>query len=128
MMKFANQHKGFTLLEVLLALAVFAFAGTALLSSTGNTLLGTSHIERVTLAQWIASNQLVEANLDQNWPPKKASGTVELADRDWYWTQTITATEDKNMRHINVAVFENESDEFSIADLTSYVSNPKASK
>lgn len=126
-MKNAKGQKGFTLLEVMIALAVFALAGTALLKVAGSSLMGIGHLERSSIAQWVAANQLVEANLDQkSWPPKKASGKIEMAGREWHWRQTVIATEDKNMRAVQVEVRENEKDKNSLASLLTYVSNPKA--
>lgn len=119
---------GFTLLEVMVALAVFALAGTALLKVAGSSLMGIGHLERVSLAQWIASNQLVEANLERKWPPTKKTGTVEMAGREWHWRQVVVATEDKNMRAITVEVREDEKDKSPLISLITFVSNPKAQK
>ncbi|MEW6998826.1 type II secretion system minor pseudopilin GspI [Colwelliaceae bacterium BS250] len=119
---------GFTLLEVMIALAVFALAGTALLKVAGSSLMGIGHLERVTLAEWIASNQLVEVNLEQKWPPTKRNGMVEMAGREWYWQQIVIATEDKNMRAITVEVREDEKDKSPLISLITYVNNPKAQK
>lgn len=119
---------GFTLLEVMLALAVFAFAGTALLKVAGSSLLGTAHIERLSVAQWVAANQLVEANLSDKWPPQKSSGEVEMAGREWFWQQIVQETEDKNMRAITIEVRESENDKNSVTSLMTYVSNPQAQK
>ena len=56
-MKNAKGQKGFTLLEVMIALAVFALAGTALLKVAGSSLMGIGHLERSSTAQWVAANQ-----------------------------------------------------------------------
>ena len=61
---------GFTLIEVMLALAVFSIAGVAILGVTENNTKNLTHLEMKLMANWIASNQLVEVNLDQSWPPK----------------------------------------------------------
>ncbi len=127
-MKTTKGNQGFTLLEILIALLVLALAGTALLKVAGSSLLGVAHLQRLSIAQWVASNQLVEANLDPSWPPKKRSGSTEMAGREWYWRQSILATEDKNMRAITIEVRENEKDNNSITSLMTYVSNPKAEK
>ena len=71
-------QKGFTLLEVMLAMAVFAIAGVALVGSAENNFRNLSHLEKKMLANWVASNQLVEATLDDTWPPKNnKKGQVE---------------------------------------------------
>lgn len=120
--------KGFTLIEVMLALAVFSFAGVALLKVAGSSLLGTAQLEKLSVAGWVAANQLVEVNLDQSWPPKKKTGKTEMAGREWHWQRIITPTEDKNMRAVSVEVRENEADKHSITSIMTYISNPKAQK
>ncbi|WP_371375873.1 type II secretion system minor pseudopilin GspI [Thalassotalea aquiviva] len=122
----ARQMKGFTLLEVMLALAIFALAGMALTKSVNSTLMGTNHIEDVSIAQWIAANKLVDATLDQTWPPKKASGRVEMANREWFFHKIVKETEDKNLRAITIEVRFDEKDKHEITSLVTYVSNPKA--
>lgn len=121
----ANQT-GFTLLEVMLALAVFALAGMAIIKTVNTSLNGSDHLEKISIAQWIASNQLVEANLDQSWPPKKSDGQIDMAEREWFYRQIVKETEDKNMRAIVIEVREEEKDENPLASLMTYVSNPKA--
>ena len=123
-----KKTKGFTLLEVLLALTVFAFAGTAIMNTASTSLMGTANLEMKTIASWVASNQLVEANLDKSWPPKKKTGTSEMFGIEWHWKIDVIATEDKNMRAISVEVRETENAKYPSASYITYVSNPKAQK
>ena len=77
---------GFTLIEVMLAMAIFSIAGIALLSAADNNFKNLSHLENKVLANWIASNQLVTVTLDPKWPPKNnKKGTVEMAGQEWFW-------------------------------------------
>ncbi|OKY27647.1 type II secretion system minor pseudopilin GspI [Thalassotalea sp. PP2-459] len=112
---------GFTLIEVLLALSVFALAGVALLSTSDTHFSSLNHIENNMLAQWVASNQLVEATLDEQWPPKNKKGNVDLAGRQWHWQQKVVATADKEMRSITIEVRSDEEDTSAVASLTTYV-------
>jgi general secretion pathway protein I len=114
---------GFTLIEVMLALAVFSIAGIALLSASSNNARNIGHLESTMFASWVASNQLVEANLEKKWPPKNnLKGEVELGGRAWFWQQKVTKTTDKNMRAIVMEVRLNEDDELAVSSLTTYVS------
>ena len=82
MISSTTKQRGFTLLEVMLAMAVFAIAGVALLGVADNNYRHISHIEEQMFANWVASNQLVEVSLDKTWPPKNnRKGKVEMADR-----------------------------------------------
>ncbi|WP_440877165.1 type II secretion system minor pseudopilin GspI [Thalassotalea sp. PLHSN55] len=114
--------KGFTLLEVLLAMAVFSIAGIALLSAAQNNFTSLNHLENRMLANWVASNQLVEVTLDSTWPPKNnKKGKVELAGRDWYWQQKVLKTTDKTMRSVEIEVRLDEKAEKPISSLTTYI-------
>jgi|TARA_B110000014_G_scaffold68091_1_gene46533 general secretion pathway protein I len=118
---FTNQ-KGFTLLEVMLAMAVFAIAGVALMSAANSNYRHISHIEETMLANWVASNQLVEVNLDKSWPPKNnQKGDVELAGRKWYWQQKVIKTTDKDMRAVTIEVRATKDNKTLISSMTTYV-------
>jgi len=116
-------QQGFTLLEVMLAMAVFAIAGLSLLSAAGNNARNMGHLENKMFANWVASNQLVAVNLDKKWPPKNnVKGEVELAGRQWFWLQKAIKTTDKDMRAIIVEVRLNEDENLPLTSLTTYIS------
>ena len=117
---------GFTLIEVMLAMAVFAIAGVALLGVADNNYRHISHIEEQMFANWVASNQLVEASLDKTWPPKNnRKGKVEMAGRTWYWQQKVSKTANKELRAVNMQVRLNEDDELVSASLMTYLAQDK---
>jgi len=114
---------GFTLIEVMLAMAVFAIAGIALLSASSNNARNIGHLENKMLANWVASNQLVAASLEEKWPPKNnLKGEVELAGKAWFWQQKVIKTTDKDMRAIVMEVRLNADDELAVTSLTTYLS------
>lgn len=114
---------GFTLIEVLLALSVFSLAGLALLDTADTHFNSLNNIENKMIADWVASNQLVEANLNETWPPKNnKKGKVEMAGREWHWTQKVINTQDNNMRSIVIEVRGSEKDELALTSLMTYVS------
>jgi general secretion pathway protein I len=115
--------KGFTLIEVMLAMAIFSIAGIALLSAADNNFRNLSHLENKILANWVASNQLVEITLDQTWPPKNnKKGTVEMASREWFWAQKVIKTGDKNMRAVVIEVRLIEDEKLALTSVMTYVS------
>jgi general secretion pathway protein I len=114
---------GFTLLEVMLALAVFSIAGIALLTTASNNARNMGHLENIMFANWVTSNQLVTASLSETWPPKNnLKGEVELAGRAWFWQQKVLKTTDNDMRAIVMEVRLHENDELAVSSLTTYVS------
>lgn len=77
---------GMTLLEVLVALAIFSLAALALLQSLGQLSLGTGRLADKTWADWVAENQMAELTLQNVWPPLTwTSGESEQAGERWYW-------------------------------------------
>jgi general secretion pathway protein I len=114
---------GFTLIEVMLAMAVFSIAGIALLTTATNNSRNIAYLEDKMFANWVASNQLVSVHLGESWPPKNnLKGEVELAGRAWFWQQKVIKTTDKNMRAIVMEIRLAKDDELPISSLTTYVS------
>ena len=121
--KQSKKTLGFTLIEVMLAMAVFSIAGVALLSAATNNARNISYLEDKMFANWVASNQLVATHLVETWPPKNnLKGEVELGGRAWFWQQKVVKTTDKNMRQIVMEIRLKESDELAIGSITTYVS------
>lgn len=115
--------KGFTLIEVMLAMAVFAIAGVALVGVADNNARNVGYLEKKMLANWVASNQLVNTHLNTNWPPKNnRKGDVEMAGRKWFWSQKVIKTQNNDMRSVVMEVRLNEDDEAPLSTLTTYVS------
>ncbi len=116
-------NKGFTLIEVMLAMAVFSIAGIAILGTADTNARNLGHLESKIVASWVASNQLVEASLDTTWPPKNnKKGKVELAGQEWFWQQKVLKTTDKDLRAIVMEVRLEEKDRSALTSLTTYVS------
>ena len=120
------KQSAFTLLEVMLAMAVFAIAGVALLGVADNNYRHISHLEEQMFATWVASNQLVEVTLDKTWPPKNnRKGKVEMAGRTWYWQQKVIKTNNKELRSIIMEVRLNEDAELVTASLMAFLAQDK---
>lgn len=114
--------KGFTLLEVMLSMAVFAIAGVALLSTANTNLINLNAFEEKIIASWVASNQLVETKLINNWPPENNDkGSVEISGQTWFWQQKAAKTADDDLRQLTVEVRIAEDDDNSIASLVTFV-------
>jgi general secretion pathway protein I len=117
---------GFTLIEVMLAMAVFSIAGLALLGVADNNYRHISHLEEQMFANWVASNQLVEVSLDKTWPPKhNRKGNVEMASRTWSWQQKVIKTTNKELRSLVMEIRLKEDDELVSASLMTYLAQDK---
>ena len=86
--------QGFTLLEVLVALAIFALVAASVLSATARS-----------LAMWIADNRLTELQLSQSpVADGREQGEVEFAGRRWQWQSEVQGTSEPDMRRVTLWV------------------------
>lgn len=120
-----HAQKGLTLLEVMVALAIFAITGSAILKAVGENLNATGQIETVTIANWVANNQLVQIQLKQQWPvPNNQRGSVDMADRTWYWTQAVTNTNDDDLKQVTIQVGLDPQYQDSVTSVTTFFAKP----
>ena len=98
-----RSERGLTLLEVLVALAIFAMSSMALMRSVGQHINTLTLMEEKTFAAMVADNQMAKVMLDPK-GLKKQSGKDNLADRDWYWTITPVSTQEGLIRAFDVEV------------------------
>lgn len=120
-----TKQSGLTLLEVMVALLIFALTGTAILKAAGEHLSSVGQIESVTFANWVASNRLNQLQIENTWPPKNnLKGSVQMADRTWYWQQTVTKTNDSDLLSVTISVGEDERYSSSVTSVTTFVAKP----
>lgn len=101
-----TRARGFTLLEVLIALVVVALALLALTRTAGGQVRSFESLRERTLAGWVAANVLAETRIATPMPPVgKRDGRSRFADRDWRWKLEVKATDDPDMRRLDVLVF-----------------------
>lgn len=87
--------KGFTLLEVLVALVIVAFGMGAVLAALSSSADNISSLREKTIAQWVAMNQIADARLNSD-PPKRgvSEGDVKnFGGGDWHWRQDVMAVD-----------------------------------
>ena len=99
------RQRAFTLLEVLVALAIFATVAAAVLTAAASSVRNAARLEEKALAGWIADNQLVELHLHR---PSPGTGRnqreVSYAGRDWQLQEAIDSTSDPAMRRVTLWV------------------------
>lgn len=99
------RNAGFTLVEVLVALAIFSLAALALLRLQGAALATTGRLDEKTIANIVAQNRAVEVTIAAAPATFGASAGVETnAGRQWNWTQSVLRTPDPRLQRIEIRV------------------------
>ncbi len=100
--------KGFTLVEVMVAMAVVAVALPALLFTLVQQLDGSAYLRERTLASWVAANKLSELRLvvasGAELPRDELAGETALAGRDWRWRVNQQATQLPGFTRVTISV------------------------
>lgn len=89
--------RGFTLVEVMVALAIVAIALPAVLMALYQQVDDTAYLRDKSLAAMVAANRLAEMRLvigsTRTLAAGKDNGMETMADRDWHWWVETKATE-----------------------------------
>lgn len=95
--------RGMTLLEVLVALAIFATAAISVIRSVSQHINTVSYLEEKMFAAMVVDNQMANVMLSTE-KLKATKGTEELAGRTWYWKVTPVATAQPLLKAFDVSV------------------------
>lgn len=103
--------RGFTLLEMLIAVAIIGVIGAAVATAIGGVANQTRSLEQRTVASWIASNHLTRMRMLQRRDAQlvaqgRSQTRMIFADREWEVETQITATDHPWIRRVEVTVFE----------------------
>lgn len=103
----SRRSSGFTLIEVMVALAVFSLAALALIRLEGATLRTAAVLDGAVLGRIVARNVAVDAVTSAPAPALGQSAGVEQnGGRAWRWTRQVTATGDNRILRVDVAVLD----------------------
>lgn len=97
--------RGFTLIEVLVALAIFGIVALALLTQSREQVRMAGSVEDRLLAHWVASNTLTDLQTSPGLPePGNSETSTVMAGRDWFITIRIGTTPATEVRNVEVSV------------------------
>ncbi|MBU0480637.1 MAG: type II secretion system minor pseudopilin GspI [Proteobacteria bacterium] len=120
-------QRGFTLLEILVALAVFSIVALTALTNNNVIIDNSRYIEDKTLAHWVAMNKAAELQLAGNWVKKEGEkGVAVMAGRSWNWQAVGQNTPDPDIQLVEIKVVSaDESGNQAVrTDLTLYLGRP----
>lgn len=109
-----NGARGFTLVEVLIAMVIVSLALPALVMRVQSVSENTGYIEEKSYAYWVAQNKMEEVLLDyrlkKTFPKTRVHDKVEFAGREWYWQVQAKTTSMERFYRLEVKVGTDEED------------------
>lgn len=120
---------GFTLLEVLVALAVLAITMGAIIGVATQSINTVAVLRDRTLAGWVALNQINKQLLDAKpWPEEGSlTGNADSANRVWRWEARFSKTDDPDLRRLDLIVRAGENGP-ELSKLTAFKGKPPEKK
>lgn len=117
---------GFTLVEILVALAIIAVALAAGMRALLQATDTTTALKARTLALWVAQNQLAHAQIATPWPALGTSrGEAQQAGASFTWQATVSTTPNPAFRRIEIIVSEPATPDYALARLAGFLGNPE---
>lgn len=110
--RIARRSSGFTLVEVLVAVAIVAMAVTGILVAMMRQIDGTTYLRDKMFANYVAQNQMelaLLANAHTNQLPTEAlSGSDEMAGKKWYWRAQPKTIAQPGVKQLAITVSDTE--------------------
>lgn len=120
-----QNQTGFTLIEILIALAILSIALTAIIYGTSRNIKDTTYLQNKTIATWVGTdviNQL-RANVLTLAEGEEVEKETEILNSTWAWRAKVTATENNRIKKISVTVYSPDKQN-KIVHLESYIYVP----
>ena len=119
-----NSSRGFTLIEVMVALTIVALSLTAVTAAMSQMIDAGNTMRDRTYASWIAQNRIAELRLSSTTPDVgNSNGEVEYANAEWAWRAVVSETGVDDLYRIDVEVSFAGS-EYVIRSVTGFVGPP----
>jgi general secretion pathway protein I len=103
-----RRNRGFTLIEVLVALVIVAVGMSVLMGALSSSARTVFYMQDKIFAEWVALNQIatVRIGLQQGQIPPTGSsnGDLDFANRSWHWRQDVVASQVPGINRIDFKV------------------------
>lgn len=119
-------QNGFTLVEILVSLAIVAVVLGALIQAAASTAANTGRLRDRTVAHWVGSNRLAEMRLADTFPATGSrDGNTDMLGITWHWKTVVAEVEDDDLRRVDIEVRRNENDANPIVRVAGFVAHPR---
>ncbi|NND90125.1 MAG: type II secretion system minor pseudopilin GspI [Granulosicoccus sp.] len=120
-----NRSRGFTLIEVLVAMTIIAVGVSALVASAGSSAWRADYLRQREFGRWVASNQLSILQVLPAWPDVGTSNSeVEMGSLRWYVRTRTQAVADPDLRRVDVEVRRDREADNYVYTVSGFVGNP----
>lgn len=119
--KITSTWSGFTLIEVMIALSIFAVMAAAISRTASQNADITLYLEEKTLASFVAENRLNKIKLSGFPPAIQTKDSEEMAGREWHITTKVEDTQLPGFRRIDIQVAKNIDKENPLVSLTGFM-------
>jgi general secretion pathway protein I len=117
---------GFTLVEILVALAIVAVALAAGMRALAQGADSATLLKQRTLALWVAQNRLAAAQVARTWPEVGArDGDAVEAGASFAWHESVASTPNPSFRRIEITVADPAQPDYALARLIGYLGQPQ---
>lgn len=101
-----EKRAGFTLLEILVALAILSILALTALKNNSSMISNEEYLQDKTMAHWVGMNKAAELRLAGQWVVGDGDkGESVLAARLWSWQVTGQSTPDPDLQLIRIKVW-----------------------
>ena len=120
-----RRSTGFTLIEMLVAMAILAVGLGAIIKAAGENASNASYMRDKEVARWVATDKLTEMQILSEWGNNQTkTGEVNILKTNWYWTAKIQKVQDPDLRRVDVEVRRDKDASSYLYSIAGFIGNP----
>ncbi|MCG3873040.1 type II secretion system minor pseudopilin GspI [Psychrobacter sp. Ps7] len=100
----SKHESGFTLIEVMVALAILAVVAVAASRASSAYLSSVDVLRTRTLAHFVAQNAAADLRIQETWLTANRTQTINAQGRDWQVVMTVNDAITPALKEVNIAV------------------------
>lgn len=121
-----SRSLGFTLIEMMVAMAVLAVGMGAIIKAAAENASNAAYLREREIARWVAADTLTELQITSPWGNSTApKGEVEMFNITWHWKAKIQKVQDPDLRRIDVEVRRIKDADAYLYTLSGFIGNPE---